>query len=118
MGINRDKYLRTYRGKELLKKYNFELEGTWHVKGEDPNCDMRGSHHEPSLGYYNGILHQVIDITVELPGFWQWGAGGSIIKVNVNNIDSKEFKRQEEVRVRIKEVEKQLAQLTDELNGV
>ena len=115
---NRQKYLNTYSGKELIAKYGVGIQGTWHVKGEDPNCDMGGYHSQPSLGYYEGTLDEVINIAVDLSGFWQWGAGGSISLVNVQKLSSKEFRRQQEVRIRIEKTEKQLAALKDELNGV
>lgn len=70
-------YMGRYNGKQLLEKYpGLAKEGIWHVRGEDPNCDFGGYHHMPSLGYYEGKLESVIRHAVQLPGFWQWGAGG------------------------------------------
>lgn len=72
-------FFHTYSGKKLLQEHNLSEEGTWEVRGEDPNCDLGGSHHEPFLGIYSGRLEDVIRMAVELPGFWQWGGGGRII---------------------------------------
>lgn len=80
-----DKYLRTFSGKNL--KYKMEEEGLWQVFGEDPNCDLGGSHHEPDLGFFSGKLKDVIATAVLLPNFWTWGGGGRIKKVsNVTHV--------------------------------
>lgn len=73
-------YLGRNSGQELLKKHSLDEEGTWEVRGEDPNCDFGGYHHMPSLGFYKGKLEDVIKVAVNLPRFWQWGAGGDIKK--------------------------------------
>lgn len=73
-------YLKTYSGRELLKKHSLSEEGVWHVFGEDPNCDLGGHHHEPDLGYIEGRLEYVIHAAVKMSGFWQWGSGGRIVK--------------------------------------
>ena len=74
-------FLERYEGKELLLKHKLDEQGTWEVKGEDPNCDLGGSHHQPLLGYFEGTLENVLIHAVTLPNFWTWGAGGSIKKV-------------------------------------
>ncbi len=114
----REKFLDTYNGAELLKKHDLTEYGLWEVKGEDPNCDFGGSHHEPFLGHYEGALADVIDIAVQLQGFWQWGAGGKINKVKSiklsNNIqqDLLELKtlefQQKELSEKIIELKKRL----------
>ena len=73
-----DKYLDTYAGKRLLSEHSLTEKGIWRIFGEDPNCEMGGSHHQPDLGLYEGRLIRVIKHAVELPGFWQWGGGGRI----------------------------------------
>ena len=65
---------------ELLRKYSLQTEGIWEVRGEDPNADFGGHHHQPILGYYKGRLQDVIVEAVNLSGFWTWGSGGRIIK--------------------------------------
>lgn len=76
------RFLNTYSGKELLKKHTLGEVGTWRIFGEDSNCDLGGSHHEPDLGYVKGTLKKVIEYAVELPNFWQWGGGGRIEKTS------------------------------------
>jgi len=65
---------------ELLKKHSLNDEGTWHVFGEDPNCDLGGYHYRPDLGYITGTLKDVIHAAINIPAFWTWGGGGSIKK--------------------------------------
>lgn len=74
----RERFLRTYSGQELLKQHYVGDIGTWNIYGEDPNCDMGGSHHTPFLETVEGPLSQVIDYAVNLKGFWCWGGGGRI----------------------------------------
>lgn len=73
-------------GQSLLKNHKLDEYGTWEVRGEDPNCDFGGSHHMPHLGYFEGTLENVLIKAVELPNFWQWGAGGEIKKVEAKLI--------------------------------
>lgn len=73
----------SYSGRELLKKHSLNESGTWRVHGEDPNCDWGGWHDMPFIGTFEGKLENVIRQVVEMPGFWQHGAGGKIEKVNV-----------------------------------
>lgn len=77
-----NEYLTTrYSGKELIKKHSLDEEGVWEVRGEDPNCDLGGHHHQPLLGYFEGTLEQVLLKAVNLSGFYSWGGGGDIKKV-------------------------------------
>lgn len=86
----KQKYMTTYNGRKLLELYSLDKDGIWEVYGEDPNCDLGGTHHQPKLGTFKGKLNDVIDVAVDLPGFWQWGAGGNfklaepIVVVDVN----------------------------------
>ena len=75
-------YLQGYNGKELLKEHKLDEEGIWEVRGEDPNCDFGGPHHNPFLGHFEGKLEDVIIHAVSLKGFWVWGGGGEIKKFN------------------------------------
>lgn len=63
-----------------MKGYNLKEKGVWSIYGEDPNCDMGGSHHEPYLGKVEGTLENAIKYAVKLHGFFTWGGGGKIIK--------------------------------------
>lgn len=78
---NYNKFVGTYGYGDLMKKHSLEEYGIWNVYGEDPNCDLGGSHVNPYLGAIEGKLVDVIREAVELPGFWQWGGGGKIEKV-------------------------------------
>lgn len=78
-----EQYQRTYSYKSLLEKHGLSEYGTWQIKGEDPNCDWGGHHHQPHIETVEGKLEDVIKYGVELPQFWQWGAGGDFVKVQV-----------------------------------
>lgn len=85
--------------------------GIWHVTGEDPNCDYGGSHHQPSLGYFEGTLEDIIHYAVDLPNWVTWGGGGDIKKVEVQKID---FNSTVQRKLRLEEIarlEKKLAEL-------
>ena len=75
------KFKKTYSGAKLLEKYSLDTNGLWEVRGEDPNCDMGGHHSKPHLGYFDGKLEDVIITAVNLKGFYSWGSGGEITKV-------------------------------------
>lgn len=125
-------FLRTYSGSKLLEKHQLSEEGTWEVRGEDPNCDLGGPHHEPFLGVYSGRLEDVIRMAVDLPGFWQWGGGGRIIpagsKYRAKRVGRPETAGEAQVRAmaddptskkraartRIRELEEELAKLRAE----
>lgn len=88
----------TYSGKQLLEHHSLDEEGMWEIRGEDPNCDLGGSHHQPKLGIVQGKLRDVIMYGVDLPGFWQWGAGGNFESIGViPKIDSKSIEVRNEL---------------------
>lgn len=114
---NFEQYTKTaYSGRELLKKHSLNEYGIWQVLGEDPNCDLGGSHHQPDLGIYEGTLLDVITMAVELPRFWQWGAGGNIIKKNIEKVDKNTAAIRNEKRQRLKEIEAERDQLRKDLS--
>lgn len=82
----RDRYMNSYFCRRMLEKHSLDEIGQWEIYGEDPNCDFGGHHHSPYLETVEGSLDSVIDYAVQLPGFWQWGAGGEIIKTEVKKI--------------------------------
>lgn len=86
--VQREDRLTKYRNGYSYRnsKYSDNEYGTWQVYGEDPNCDFGGSHHQPYLGTYQGKFIDVARKAVELVGFWQWGAGGEIRKIEVNKV--------------------------------
>jgi len=113
MSENYRRYLTTYSGKQLIPQ--LKKVGTWHVKGEDPNCDFGGPHYQPSLGYYEGKLEDVIRMAVELPKFWQWGGGGSIELISVSKVGSDTFKRKAELRIEAEKLTARLKEITAEI---
>lgn len=75
--------------REALNRHNYSRmpkdsdQGIWHIRGEDPNCDMHGPHVQPSLCYFKGSYKQAIEQAATLPTFFAWGAGGNIDLVKV-----------------------------------
>lgn len=82
----REQYEKTYNYANLIKKYNLNEIGIWGVEGEDPNCDLGGSHFPPVLGTFTGKLEDVLNHVIALPGFWSWGGGGTIKKITVTQV--------------------------------
>ena len=107
----------SYSGRELLKKHRLNDYGFWKIEGEDPNCDLGGSHSNPYLGIVEGKLEDVIRYAVDLPGFWSWGGGGNISLVPTPpKIDANYVKKHSELIQRKKDLEKELKQINSELN--
>lgn len=72
----------------LLKENDPEEEGTWKILGEDPNCDLGGSHFQPDLGTVSGRYKDVIEYALTLTNFVQWGYGGNIKKIGSPKVKS------------------------------
>ena len=72
---------RTYSGKRLNEKHQLTETGLWEVRGEDPNCDLGGSHHQPKLGVVEGSLKDALTYAVNNPNFYTWGGGGDVSKI-------------------------------------
>jgi len=82
-----EKWIRSsYSGKKLLAKHSMNETGTWRIRGEDPNCDFGGAHYQPELGTVEGRLEDVIRYAVKLSGFYSWGGGGDIQKVEIKRV--------------------------------
>lgn len=79
----RDRWYKSRDGIQTLRKHAYNERGVWQILGEDPNCDFGGYHHMPFLGVVSGTLDEAIDWAVDHPEFFQWGAGGSIMKIEV-----------------------------------
>lgn len=82
-------YLNNKSGGQMLlsKGYSLSEFGLWQVKGEDPNCDLGGSHINPDLGIFEGTLKDALIYAVSHKGFYQWGAGGYVTKVDTIKIN-------------------------------
>lgn len=76
----------TYSGQRLLEKHSLTEEGTWEILGEDSNCDLGGSHHQPNLGVYSGTLQKILEVAVQQPNWSSWGGGGNINKINIKTV--------------------------------
>lgn len=113
---NYTKFLNTYSGKRLLEKHSIHETGIWEVRGEDPNCEWAGPHHEPYIGTYTGVLADVIILAVESASFWTWGGGRRIDKVNIEKIDNSTVAFRNEKRKRLKELEQEVNNLKYELS--
>lgn len=83
---NYNQFIHSYNGESLLKEHSLSEVGTWNIYGEDPNCDLGGSHHEPYLETVHGSLDAAIRHAVQLKGWFNWGAGGSIRPVEHNKV--------------------------------
>lgn len=74
---------KSYSGKRLSEKHSMDEEGFWKIKGEDPNCDLGGSHYQPDLGIVEGTLKEALLYALGNPNFYTWGGGGDIEKINI-----------------------------------
>lgn len=82
-----EQWIRTSNGgRRLLQKHALNEFGTWRIRGEDPNCDFGGAHYQPELGTVEGKLDDVIKYAVKLSGFYTWGSGGDITKVEIKKL--------------------------------
>lgn len=119
------KFINGYSGQRLLEKNSLTDYGLWRVRGEDPNCDFGGHHHEPELGIFEGKLHDVIEYAVRLPRWYTWGYGGSIepygkkeiMKITSKSIDDLEAMRKERdaVKKQMRALENKLQSLKEEI---
>lgn len=113
-----ERFRNTNSGKELLKNHSLDEIGVWRIRGEDPNCDFGGHHHEPELATVEGRLDDAIEYAVSLRGFWAWGSGGRIQKLSAPiKLDQIALKRRTAELKRIEELERELAELKAR-NGV
>ena len=81
-----ERFFKTYSGADLLKKHSLTEHGVWEVRGEDPNCDLGGHHHQPYIGTFTGTLDSVIRHAVTYDSWETWGGGGSIKKVKIKEV--------------------------------
>lgn len=114
---NFQKYTLTYAGRELLKKHSLDDVGVWRIRGEDPNCEFGGYHHQPDLGIFSGSLRDVMMYGTNLSGFWQWGAGGSFefIGEKIPEIDSNSLAAKAALEEEAVELERRLAEVKRQL---
>lgn len=108
-----NKFLSGYSGIDLLTRYEMSQVGVWQIFGEDPNCDMGGSHIQPLLGTVSGELRAVIEYGVTLPAFFQWGSGGTFKLITATPVEeaAKVKVAKEEIARKIKALEAELKAL-------
>lgn len=106
--------------KELLRLYNPEERAIWIIFGEDPNCDLGGSHHNPKLATVTGTYKNVVDYALKLKGFFTWGGGGIIERadppfnlLDVDKLYDPEIKKleaeKESLKNRLESIDKEIS---------
>jgi len=101
-----------WAGKELKQKLEngtYNMLGTWHIEGEDPNADLGGHHHNPHIAFVYGNIHEIIPIAVQVRRFYSWGSGGRFTQINT--LDVPEFRDLVNGEEEMARLEKQLKEL-------
>lgn len=79
-------------GENLMYSEYFSVNkgyGIYSVYGEDPNCDLGGTHTNPYLGDFEGTFEEVLEYAANnIKSFYTWGSGG-FIKPSKNNVGTK-----------------------------
>jgi hypothetical protein len=109
----------SYAGTRLLRKHSLDEVGIWKIKGEDPNCDLGGHHHQPELGIVEGKLRDVIMYGVSLPSFWSWGGGGDfeLVSRSIPKVDADSVAVRAKMEEALKAAEEQVAELKRQLGN-
>jgi len=79
-----------WAGKELKAKLangTYKAEATWHIRGEDPNCDFGGHHHMPHIAHVHGNIYDIVKLAVQHKKFYQWGSGGDFTPISALSIE-------------------------------
>lgn len=115
MSNNLEKYLSrwSYRDNPIP----LDKVGIFRVRGEDPNPDFGGSHHQPELGIFRGKFGDVAAYAVELPKFWAWGSGGSIEEIVIKEITADSSKKRKALLEDQKVLKKKLKEIEEILGG-
>lgn len=90
-------------------------EGLWQIFGEDPNCDLGGSHHQPLLATVQGTYAAAVDYALDLPSFFTWGGGGDVRKIEVIKVDGESLRKRTELTTERNALKIKLADLEAEL---
>lgn len=116
---NYDRYINGWAGERLLQSHSLSQTGTWRIFGEDPNCDMGGSHVQPDLGMVEGKLSDVIEYAVELSNFWAWGGGGDIVLLDSpKKINPDANKRRKALQAQLLDLEAEMAAVKAKLKAL
>lgn len=91
----------------LLKEYPEDQYGVWEIRGEDANADLAGSHHMPTLGYFEGKYGEIVEYALELNRFFTWGGGGDIRPIKTMKIDEDSAWQLRKAKAELKRIEKE-----------
>lgn len=80
-----EKYLMTYRGKRLLEQHSSDEYGVWKVVSETDDPGPGGGR-GTDMGLVEGRFEDVLRWATAQNGFWSWGSGGEIRKVDIKKI--------------------------------
>lgn len=99
----------------LLQIYPADVDGTWQIYGEDPNCDLGGPHHEPLLGIVTGKYGDIVEHALQLGGFFNWGYGGRIVRTNIVPVTQQTIQARNKLRAEREALQERLAEVEREL---
>jgi hypothetical protein len=106
--------------KRLLQRQNHDEHGVWQIRGEDPNCDLGGSHIEPLLETVEGKFSDVVEYALTLPRFFIWGSGGSIKSLRTNGFKKVptgiSAEKILELKTELKQLEDRITEINKALN--
>lgn len=105
------------RENELYAAHDENEKGTWEILGEDPNCGLGGYHHSPRLGIVTGKYGDVVVHALSLPGFFQWGSGGEINKLESIRVDCVINKKRKELIEQRDKLQAELDNIKKELKN-
>lgn len=112
---NKDKEITDRTRKRLMEKHTANEFGFWEICGEDSNCDFGGYHHEPLLTRIEGTYSDAVELALSLDGFFSWGAGGSIHKVEFNKLSPGSLARYHALVEKRNQLEEELDKIEAEL---
>lgn len=92
--------------------------GVWKILGEDPNCDLGGSHHQPTLATVQGKYEDAVEYALGLSGFFTWGGGGNVEEVNILKVDGAALKQRAILSSRRTTLKAELAEVEAELKAL
>ena len=100
----------------LMAQHGANEEGIWAIHGEDPNTDLGGSHIEPHIETVEGKYGDIVDYALSLPGFFGWGSGGSVRKIEIKKrVDQKSIGERAELLKKRADLQKQLDEVDSKL---
>lgn len=87
----RERVEQSYWWREYGSKIDPNTKGVWQILGEDPNCDLGGYYHEPSLGTVRGTFEEALEYAVDQRGFFGWSCG-RVVPLNIIDLEDDPFK--------------------------